>query len=84
MKKEIRNILMFGKTGNGKSTLANVLINEFKDKESFREMFKESEGSVSETRDCQVESFSVGQITYRVIDVIGIGDTKLSAVDVLF
>jgi len=51
--------------------------------------FKESSGSVSETKNYQVETFEVDSgdgkiITYRVIDTIGIGDTGLSPEAVLF
>src|SRR4051794_4954206 len=76
MNKEIRNILMFGRTGNGKSTLANVLTKTSK--------FKESDGGVSESKDYQVETFDHGSITYRIIDTIGIGDTKLTPEEVLY
>ncbi|CAG8750328.1 44743_t:CDS:10 [Gigaspora margarita] len=79
---KVRNILLIGRTGSGKSTLANVLIN--KDGE-FGEIFRESAGSVSETRNIQSEKFSIDiskneeeKINYRVIDTIGFGDTKLS------
>jgi predicted GTPase len=51
-----KNILIVGKTGNGKSTLANSLINK---NDCFEEIFKRSASSVSETFDIQSEYFSV-------------------------
>jgi len=65
---EIRNILLFGRTGQGKSSVSNVLTgtNEF----------KESAGSTSETKGHQVKSFQKGNITYQVIDTIGLGDSR--------
>src|SRR5437763_8640787 len=74
--KNIRNILLFGRTGSGKSTLANLLSNTDK--------FKESEGSVSETREIQSEDFTIDGIYYRVTDTVGIGDTKLPIDEVLY
>jgi GTP-binding protein EngB required for normal cell division len=70
-----RNILLIGRTGNGKSTSANVLTNTNK--------FKEDSGSVSVTRETQLEEFEENGIKYRVIDTIGVGDTKLSEEQVL-
>lgn len=75
----IKNVLLIGRTGNGKSTLANVLTGTYK--------FKENSGNVSETKNIQVEEFNSSLngkwITYRVIDTIGIGDTKLNDKEVL-
>ena len=80
-----RNILLIGRTGSGKSTLANVLMGNDGNKK-----FTESFRSVSETR--QVEEGLVEidlsrdgseKIRYRVIDTIGIGDTKLTPRGVL-
>ena len=70
-----RNILLIGRTGKGKSTLANVLTNTNK--------FKESEFAVSETKNIQIGQFKYQGIKYQVIDTVGIGDTKLSEQEVL-
>jgi len=70
-----RNILLIGRTGSGKSTLANVLTNTNK--------FKEGGYGISETKNIQVEEFEHQGIRYRIIDTIGIGDTKLDKKEVL-
>jgi len=72
---EVRNILILGRTGSGKSTLANVLVNK---NDNFEEVFKESSSSVSETNEFKDEKFNWNGITYRIVDTIGIGDTKLA------
>lgn len=75
-----RNIILIGKTGNGKSTLGNVLVNK---NNNFEEVFKESSSGVSQTRDVAEKCFLWNGMDYRVIDTIGIGDTKLTEKQVL-
>lgn len=76
----IKNILLIGRTGCGKSTLANVLTNK---NNTFEEVFKEGEFSTAETRDIQVEEVEIDDTKYRIIDTVGIGDTKLTPQQVL-
>ena len=52
--KNTRNILLIGKTGSGKSVLANVLINE---NNQFEEVFKEGKYGVSQTKKVSAEEF---------------------------
>ncbi|RIB05203.1 hypothetical protein C2G38_2253954 [Gigaspora rosea] len=72
---EIRNILLIGSAGKGKSTLANVLTetNEF----------KESEGRIHGTKEPKSEEFEYEGIKYRVIDTVGIGDSTMSKGEIL-
>ncbi|KLL02082.1 MAG: hypothetical protein MRERC_4c013 [Mycoplasmataceae bacterium RC_NB112A] len=77
-----RNILLIGRTGSGKSTLANVLMGENK--------FTESAKGISATKHVEERIFEVDldkegneKIRYRVIDTIGIGDTKMKPQGVL-
>ncbi|CAG8804290.1 3886_t:CDS:1, partial [Dentiscutata erythropus] len=67
--------------GNGKSALANTLVNR---EGEFKQIFKEGTGSVSETRESQSEIFEWNGFHYRLVDTIGLGDTKLSNKDVLY
>jgi hypothetical protein len=72
----MKKILLVGRTGQGKSALANVLSN----KES---NFRESESSTSVTKGIQVIAFEYKGEEYQVIDSIGIGDTTLTQAQVL-
>jgi len=71
-----RNIILIGRTGNGKSTLANVICGK-------ENVFQEGKYSVSQTRDIQIEEFTDYKINYRIIDTMGIGDTKKTMREVL-
>src|SRR5436305_283515 len=77
---ETKKILLIGRSGRGKSTLANVLLNR---NNNFEEVFKESSGSVSETKKIQYEEFENKDVNYLVVDTPGIGDTKMSDSEVL-
>lgn len=84
---KIKNILLIGCTGGGKSTLGNVLINK---NDNFEEVFKESAGSISETKsvkeaitEIDISNDGSEKVKYRIIDTIGIGDTKLTIQGVL-
>lgn len=73
---DTKNILLLGRTGNGKSTIGNVI--------SGKNELKEGEFGVSETKDIQALEFEVYGDKYRLIDTIGIGDTELSLREVLY
>lgn len=72
----IKNIVIIGKAGSGKSTLANVL--------SRTEAFREDSSSVAEIWRTKDKEFEVKEeerekpTKYRVIDTVGLGDTKLT------
>lgn len=68
-------IIVIGKTGSGKSTLANVI--------SGTNKFIESGASSSVTKDIQKEEFKESDISYAVIDTVGVGDTQLKKAEVL-
>jgi hypothetical protein len=78
---DIRNILVIGITGNGKSALTNVLTNETDDNK-----FGESSSGTSATKIFQISDvFEYQGKKYRIIDNIGFGDTaKIAKEDILF
>ena len=76
-----RVVVFIGRTGSGKSTCANALAGDF-------DSFKESDGSVSETKFVEAKTVRVdppeGKVyDVKIVDTIGIGDTKLSPDEVL-
>jgi len=75
---DVRNILVIGITGNGKSALANVLTDTTQ--------FAENASSTSVTKNFQPSDvFEYQGKKYRIIDNIGFGDTNnISDKDVLF
>ncbi|CAG8547490.1 24988_t:CDS:2, partial [Dentiscutata erythropus] len=72
---EIRNILLVGSTGKGKSALANVITetNEF----------EESTNRIRGTEEPKSEEFVHEGTKYRIIDTVGIGDSTRSAGEIL-
>jgi len=70
-----KTILLIGRTGHGKSTLANVIAETDK--------FTEGEFAVSETKKTTHHVFDHKGIKYRIIDTVGIGDTKMDLGKVL-
>ncbi|CAJ0634983.1 6866_t:CDS:2 [Entrophospora sp. SA101] len=75
-KYERRTILLIGRTGNGKSALANVI--------SDSEIFKESAGSISQTRSANIQEVLIDGVLFKLIDTVGLGDTKLTTQQVLY
>jgi len=75
---ENKKILLIGRSGRGKSTLANVIIGT-------ENKFEESSGSASKTKKIQYEQFKdeKSNTDYLIIDTPGIGDTKMSDNEVL-
>eukprot|EP00035_Acanthoeca_spectabilis_P013439 m.250349 g.250349 ORF g.250349 m.250349 type:complete len:181 (-) comp15884_c0_seq4:200-742(-) len=68
---QTKTVLLIGSTGNGKSTLGNVIAGEA--------VFRESALPQSETRQAQVHvTPPIQGERYRVVDTVGIGDTDLS------
>ncbi|CAB5314290.1 unnamed protein product [Rhizophagus irregularis] len=71
-----RNILLVGRTGGGKSTLANVLTDTSN--------FKERAYAVSQTKNFKKIDFKWNEENFRVVDTIGVGGTKQSTENTLF
>jgi energy-coupling factor transporter ATP-binding protein EcfA2 len=96
MAKKKKIILLVGRTGQGKSALANTLSSGDKKRtiktinkdnkliaDKIIKELKESQGSKSETRNIQIVEFKYDREEYQIVDSIGIGDTSLSDSQVL-
>ncbi|CAG8533631.1 5418_t:CDS:1 [Ambispora gerdemannii] len=72
-----RTILLVGRTGSGRSALANVISNTSK--------FKESEYGISESEGTQIGHFRLKgeDMIYHIIDTIGIGDNRFTKAETL-
>ena len=64
-----KTILLIGRSGRGKSTLANVIT-------GLENKFKESGSSASETKKIQFEEFKDKETDYLIIDTPGIGENS--------
>ncbi|RGB25905.1 AIG1 family-domain-containing protein [Rhizophagus diaphanus] len=62
-----KTIILIGKTGNGKSTLANVLYGE--------QLFEEGDGARSVTKESKSKEFKYKGVKHIIIDTPGICDT---------
>jgi len=68
---DVKTILLIGRTGNGKSTLANVITRTDK--------FTESGFAVSETKKVADYEFEYEEgMKYRIVDTVGVGDTSMT------
>ncbi|XP_062507231.1 uncharacterized protein LOC134183660 [Corticium candelabrum] len=81
-----RTVVLIGRTGNGKSTCANVIAGCYSD-DPEQQLFRESETVASKTKDIHQDMIKIeweGK-TYDVtiVDTVGLGDTSLSEEQVL-
>ncbi|XP_065196516.1 GTPase IMAP family member 4-like [Sycon ciliatum] len=81
-RKPDRTIVLMGKTGNGKSAVANVLAGDYNGG-----LFPESSNPASETSGLPTHTVLVSYAgkdhAIKIVDTIGYGDTSLSEKDVL-
>lgn len=66
----VKNILLIGRTGGGKSTLANIL--------SRTNEFRVSSSLMPVTKEVQVKEFELNNQKYKVIDTVGFDDPNLN------
>ncbi|GES80260.1 kinase-like domain-containing protein [Rhizophagus clarus] len=76
-KEKIRNLLVIGYAGSGKSTLSNVLLNDTGHSEGIRD-------SIKKTKNFQRQSFKWKETEYHVVDIIGIEDINLIKKEVIY
>nr|CAG8493639.1 2257_t:CDS:1 [Entrophospora candida] len=72
---DIITVLLIGSTGSGKSTLANVI--------SGSDDFDVGYHSVGSIKDASVHHYVIDGKLYKIIDTVGIGDTRMSSKDIL-
>jgi len=79
-----KNLLICGRSGSGKSTIANALIHKhYNDKQPFKTHAGYSSGTTETI--LQTHSFTVGNITYvlNIVDAVGFFDGKVSNTNTL-
>jgi ankyrin repeat protein len=74
-------VVLLGRTGQGRSTLGNVLLNLLEEDNAY---FPVGHDVLSCTSDTSQKQVSHGSAVYKVVDTVGFGNTTLSAPDVLF
>lgn len=70
------NLMLIGKTGNGKSSTGNTLLGENVVGQNY--MFKESEGLIRGTENTDMKFSRIGRIQLNVIDTPGLFDPNSS------
>ncbi|XP_062506703.1 uncharacterized protein LOC134183231 [Corticium candelabrum] len=78
--KNSRTVLLIGRTGNGKSTCANVIAG-YDPSKAEEQLFKESDTAASETKDIHDRTVTVTwkkqKYDLKIVDTIGLGDTDM-------
>ena len=81
-----RTVVLIGRTGNGKSTCANVIAGCNSD-DPEQQLFRESDTAASETKDIiqKIVRVTWNKTVYdlNIVDTTGLGDTSLSEEQVL-